>query len=214
MAAGCLSTLLSTRTLRRWLGENKKEGGRTARKKKIHETFTHRTVLTRRSVHTSFEISREMGQLTINTDETLKVLAMYYLTAPTLLWCYTRLGDANGAACHVSRKGSGCTHLMLVRYQVFAGTTTQLVISLLSRESTFHAAVRGACRTLDLAELMMDVGFSMQAELCTDGNRRGGGQVRIALLCGYDKQSHDGKFESRAGSTLSADVEWTKMVCG
>ena len=57
---------------------------------------------------------------------------------------------------------------MLVRHPIFAETTTQTVISLLSGEVEFYAAVRGACRTLGLTALMLDLGFSMQAELRTD----------------------------------------------
>ena len=78
------------------------------------------------------------------------------------------LSDANWAACPVTRKSSESTHFMLERHRIFAGTTRQAVISLSSGESEFHAAVHEACRTLGLAALMLDLGFSMQAEVRTD----------------------------------------------
>ena len=42
----------------------------------------------------STEISRAMGQPTINADETLKGLARCYLTAPRLLWCFLATAQA------------------------------------------------------------------------------------------------------------------------
>ena len=51
--------------------------------------------------------------------------------------------------------------MLLLRDPIFAGTTTQAVISLSSGESEVYAAVHGVCRTLGLAALMLGLGFSM-----------------------------------------------------
>ena len=127
------------------------------------------------------------------------------------------LSDANWVACPVTRKSSGCTHLMLGRYPIFAGTTTQAVISLSSGEREFYAAVRGACRALKLAPLMLDLGFSMQAVLRTDSaaakgltSRRGARQARhihcpaLWLQQGIARQKN--RIQDHAGSTLSANA--------
>ena len=127
------------------------------------------------------------------------------------------LSAANWAVCPVTWKSSGCTHLMLGRHPVFPGTRTQAVISLSSGENEFYAAVRGACRTLGLAALMSDFGFSMQAELRTDctaakglASRRGAGQVRHihcpALWLQQAIARRNIRIEKQAGSTLPADV--------
>ena len=101
----------------------------------------------------------------------------YLRTAPMLLSCFPRQpmpckivgpSDENWAACLVTRKSSGCTHLMLERHPTFAGTTTQAVISLSSRESKLYAAVLGACRTLGLKALMLELSFSVQTEVRTE----------------------------------------------
>ena len=110
----------------------------------------------------SEELSRTKP--TINADETLK--------------------DRRAQRCEL-----GSTHLMLERHPIFVGTTTQVVISLSSRESEFDSAVRGACRTLELAALMLDLSFTMQAELRTDNtaakglaSRRGARHIHCPAL--------------------------------
>ena len=84
----------------------------------------------------------------------------------------------------------------------------QSVISLSSRETEFYAAVRGACRTLGLATLMLDLGLSMKVELRTNTTAAKGlawhddeDVARCTACtpqpCGCDEQSHDGEIESR-----------------
>ena len=78
----------------------------------------------------SKEISKAMAQPTVNTDDTLKgnrqvpphsaEAAVVHPGQPHAF----QLSDANWAACLVTRKNSGCTHLMLVRHPIFAGITT------------------------------------------------------------------------------------------
>ena len=65
-----------------------------------------------------------------------------------------RLSDANLAACAVTQKS-----LNLHTFDA---------ISQSSRKDEFHAVVRGACRTLGLTSLMLDLGFSVQAKLRTN----------------------------------------------
>ena len=139
----------------------------------------------------SKEISRAMALPTVSADETLKGLARYYFTVPRLVWCYPRqpmrskivvLSDADCAACPVTRKYSGCIRLMLGRHPILAGTATQAVLSLSSRERDLCTSVCGACGTVGLASLMADLAVGMQAELCTAARwralRRGARQVR------------------------------------
>ena len=77
------------------------------------------------------------------------------------------LGDVNWAASLVTRKVVAHTWCW-GRHPIFAGSTTKAVISLSSGDRDFNAAVRGACRTLGLAALVLDICFSMQDELRTD----------------------------------------------
>ena len=116
-----------------------------------------------------------MAQPTINAGETMNGLAKYNLTAPTLPWCHPRqplpskivgLSDAGWAACHLIELRLHT--LDAGRHPIFAGTTAQAVISLSPGDSEFYAAVDGACRTLGLAVLMLDLDFRRPAELCMD----------------------------------------------
>ena len=77
------------------------------------------------------------------------------------------LGDVNWAASLVTRKVVAHTWCW-GRHPIFAGTTTKAVTSLSSGDRELNAAMRGACRTLGLAALVLDICFSMQAELRTD----------------------------------------------
>ena len=172
------------------------------------------------------EISRAMATPTINADETLKGVARYLLTKPRLRWRYPRqampskvvgLADANWAGCPVTRKSTGCTHLMLGRHPIFAGSATQTIISLSSGESEFYSAVRGACRLLGLVALMADLGFNMAAELGTDStaakglaSRRGAGGVRHihcpALWLQQAIAQRRLTIVKRPGATISPDI--------
>ena len=93
-------------------------------------------------------------------------------------------------------------------------------ISQSSRKDEFYAVVRGACRTLGLTSLMLDLGFSVQAELRTNktaakrlASRRGAGQVRhihcFALWLQQSIARRRSRIEKRAVSTLSTDVGTT-----
>ena len=135
-----------------------------------------------------------MSQPTINADETLKGVARYLVQAPRVLWRYPRqpmpskvvaLVDANWAACPITMKSTGCTHIMFGKHPIFAGSATQTVIALSSGESEFYSAVRGACRLLGMKALLNDLGFEVAAEMGTDSSaskglasRRGAGHVR------------------------------------
>ena len=91
-----------------------------------------------------------------------------------------------------TRKGSWCTRFLLERHQIFVGTTTQAVTS-----------------------LMLDLCFILHAELRTDGtaatgsaSRRGTGQERHIHCKGLSLQHTIARrtirTEKQAGSTLSA----------
>ena len=172
------------------------------------------------------EISRAMASPTVNADETLKGVARYLVQAPRVLWRYPRqpapskvvaLVDANWAACPVTRKSTGCTHLMFGRHPIFSGSATQTVIALSSGESEFYSAVRGACRLLGMQALMKDLGFDVGAELGTDSSaskglasRRGAGQVRHihcpALWLQQAVSRRRLTLAKKPGATLSADI--------
>ena len=172
------------------------------------------------------EISRAMSQPTINADETLKGVARYLVQAPRVLWRYPRqpmpskvvaLVDANWAACPITRKSTGCTHIMFGKHPIFAGSATQTVIALSSGESEFYSAVRGACRLLGMKALLNDLGFEVAAEMGTDSSaskglasRRGAGQVRHihcpALWLQQAVSRRRLTLVKKAGATLSADI--------
>ena len=111
--------------------------------------------LHRPDVHfASREIFKAMAQQTINADETQKKrLARYNFTAPKRLWCHPRQPVPS--------------KIVALSDASWTGSTTQAVIFLSSSESMFYASVPG-CRTLGLAALVLDLAFSMQAELRTD----------------------------------------------
>ena len=162
----------------------------------------------------SKEISRAMAQPTMQTKPS-KRFVRCHLTAPKLLWCHPRQpmlskivepSDANWARCPVTRKSSGCTHLMLGRHPICAGTTTQAVISLLSRECEVYAAVRGACRTLltgrhgcwtwaSVCQLSCARTAQLQRDWRPDKSRASTTHP-LSQLRGCNKQSHTRKFES------------------
>ena len=166
----------------------------------------------------SKEISRAMAQPTINADETLNGACPGTTSQRRGCCGATRdspfpskivgLGDANWAGCPVTRrKSSGYTHLMLGRdSDLCRNHDPSCDLSLSSEESELYAAVRRACRILGLAALMLDVCFSVQAELCADSaaakglasdEELGRYDTSTAQLYGCNKQSHDGKSESR-----------------
>ena len=104
---------------------------------------------------TNKAISKAMTQLTIITDSTLQKLAKYCLTKPiAVASAIVGLSDANLAACAVTQKS--------VNLHTFDA------ISQSSRKDEFHGVVRGACRTLGLTSLILDLGFSVQAKLRTN----------------------------------------------
>ena len=98
-----------------------------------------------------------MASPSLHADETLKALSRYLAGHPRVLWRYPRqewtgkvwgLTDSNWAACPVTRKSTSATYLMLGEHPIFAGSSTQTILSLSSREAEFYGAVRCACRTL------------------------------------------------------------------
>ena len=121
------------------------------------------------------------------------------------------LGDVNWAASLVTRKVVAHTWCW-ERHPIFAGSTTKAVISLSSGDRDFNAAVRGACRTLGLAALVLDICFSMQDELRADSAATKGrsGQVRhihcpaFWLQQALARRKH--RIEKQIGSTPSANV--------
>ena len=172
------------------------------------------------------EISRSMAQPTVNADEILKGVARYLAQTPRVLRWFPRQPasgkltarvDANWAACPVIRESTGCTHLMLGRHPLFAGSSTQTVIALSSGESEFYSAVRGACRLLGMKTLLEDLGVQVSAEMETDpsaakglASTRGAGQVRHihcpALMLQQALSRRRLSLVKKYGSTLSADI--------
>ena len=102
---------------------------------------------------------------------------------------------------------------MLGRHLIFAGTSTQAVISLSSGEREFYAAERGACSTLGLASLMLHLGFSMQADLRTDSKAAKGQESRRGAWTGATSDRTAGALESlqQAGSRLPAEQSERKL---
>jgi hypothetical protein len=140
------------------------------------------------------EISRAMSSPTVNAYEAAKSCARYLLSCPRVVWRYPRqpmctavhgLTDSNWAGCPITRKSTTATHLMVGRHPVYAGCSTQTIISLSSGEAEFYGAVKTACRLLGMAALMKDVGWEAAAILATDSaaakgmaSRRGAARVR------------------------------------
>ena len=87
-------------------------------------------------------------------------LAGYYLIVPRPASKIVGLKDSNWAACHVTQKSSGCTHLMLERPSLCWKLDASCDLSFNRRRRILRWCVRGACRTLGLAALMLDLGFS------------------------------------------------------
>ena len=94
-------------------------------------------------------------------------------------------GDANYAACPVTRKSTTGYTLHHGKHTLGTGPSTQSIISLSVGESEFYAAVKTACRVLGLQQLFRDLGIELPVRLGTDSSsakgmasRRGAGGVR------------------------------------
>ena len=95
----------------------------------------------------------------------------------------------------VTRKNSGCAHLMLGRHPIFAGITT--------------------------AALMLDLGFSLQAELRTDSTSAKGlasceeldrYDTSTAQPCDCNRRSHDGNFQLKSERKLEFIAEHVRIA--
>ena len=159
-----------------------------------------------------------MTQPTINSDETTEGNLTAPKAAVVLPATAHTLQDRGTQRCALgSTPWDLRMHLVLGRHPICAGTTTQALISLTTGESEFYAGVRGACSTLGLAALMLDLGFRTQAEPRTDStaakglaSRPGARQVRHihcpALWLQQVITRWKIRTEKEAVSTLSAEV--------
>ena len=102
-----------------------------------------------------------------------------------MAWKSLGVTDSNWAACPVTRKSSSATYLLLGRHPIFAASSTQTILILLSGEVKFYGPVRCVCRTLGLKSLLLDLSLEVKAELVTDSSackglcsRRGVGKIR------------------------------------
>ena len=106
---------------------------------------------------------------------------------------------------------------MVGRHPIFAGASTQTIISLSSGEAEFYGMVRGACRLLGLISLCADLNWTVKGTLVTDSSaakgmasRRGAATVRHihcpALWLQHAIADRKFKIEKRDGRILSADV--------
>jgi hypothetical protein len=183
---------------------------------------------------TAKEVSRCMANPTENGYHTLKQAVRFVLGAPRVVWCYPRqlptnvisaLTDSNWAACPVTRKSTSCSHMMLGSHPIFAGNSTQTIISLSSGEAEFYAGVRTVCRLLGLKSLIADLGRSFTGVLVTDStaakglaSRRGAGNVRHihcpALWVQGAVARKQFSLKKRAGKELSADIGTKATVSG
>ncbi len=174
----------------------------------------------------SKELTRAMSKPTICAMEALKHSARFLLGAPRVVWrfprqpmctCVKGLCDSNWAGCPITRKSTSCAHLMIGKHPLTAATSTQTILSMSSGESEFYGAVRAACRLLGLQSLMKDIGWIVDAKLCTDSSaakgmasRRGAGTVRHihcpALWLQQAIRRRRLTIEKTAGATLSADI--------
>ena len=172
------------------------------------------------------EVSRAMSSPTIFANETLKSSVRYLHGHRRLVWRYPRqdvplkivgLSDSNWAGCPVTRKSTTCSHLMFGKHPIFAGSSTQSIISLSSGEAEFYGSVKTACRLLGLKSLLMDLKMQLEADLCTDSSaakgmasRRGAGSVRHihcpALWLQQAIALRRLRITKRDGKSLSADV--------
>lgn len=142
----------------------------------------------------SKELSRTLAEPTEHGEEVLKSAARFLHAYPRVVWEFVRQAmpkmldvftDSNWAGCPITRKSTSCTHVKLGSHPIFAGSSTQTIISLSSGESEFYGAVRAACRLLGMQSLLRDLGFELKANLYTDStaakglaSRRGAGRVR------------------------------------
>ena len=58
--------------------------------------------------------------------------------------------DANWAGCPVTRKSTSAAYLQFGNHPLYAGASTQTIISFSSGEAKFYGAVRCACRLLGM----------------------------------------------------------------
>jgi hypothetical protein len=115
--------------------------------------------------------------------------------------------------------------MMLGSHPIFAGSSTQTIISLSSGEAEFYVGVRTACRLLGLKSLIADLGRSFTGVLITDStvakglaSRRGAGNVRHihcpALWVQGAVARKQFSLKKRAGKELSADIGTKATVSG
>ena len=129
-----------------------------------HEKFVHRIGPTRRPCRKAKKAARQWRSRrltrTCNTERVRQAEAA--VVPPATAHCLPRSSgqrrELGNLPCDTEELRLH-TLLKLGRHLIFAGATTQAVISLSSGESEFHAPVRGACTTLALVALMLDWGL-------------------------------------------------------